>query len=317
MSVRVLRLPALVALVASLAACGDDTGGAGGGGEGGGDATTSTSTGDTTSSTGGSGGGDATTTTGAGAGSACDFPEDNPSAAAPTAVDEVAGIVLTTDGDPVAESEVQVCGRDICLYGETNDAGEFVVAHDGTELDKPILKAGDGLDVAKFGFALPAEGESATATVPVLVDGGTVLETGAAAEADGVTLTVADDGVVALNLLDFSDPGEDTFRAAVVPLDLTDTIAPDEGFEMIVGLGPHETRFCPPASLSIPNDAALEPGTAVELVLYGLQVGENFVPYGEWSPIATGTVSEDGSVITTDDGEGIPVLGPVGVRVVN
>ena len=65
----------------------------------------------------------------------------------------------------------------------------------------------------------------------------------------------------------------------MVPLDLTDTVAPGEGFEMIVGLGPHETRFCPGAALSVPNDAALEPGTAVDFVLYGLQVGEGFVPY--------------------------------------
>jgi hypothetical protein len=327
MSAPALRLPVLVVLVASLAAtglvaCGDDTGGAGGGGQGGdgqgGDgkgATGSTTGGDGgAGTTSGAGGDDASSTTGTGAGEACPWPEDDPSAPAPTAVTEVSGTVLTTDGDPVADSEVQVCGRDNCLYGDTNAEGAFVVNHDGSELDKPIVKAGDGLALAKLGFAFPTDGEPVEATVPVLADSGTAIAPGASADAGGVTLTVATDGEVALNLLDFGDPGEDTFRAAVVPADQVEAVAPGQGFAMIVGLGPHETRFCPAAALSVPNDAGLEPGAAVEVFLYGLQVGEAFVPYGEWEKIADATVSDDGTVITTNDGEGLPVLGPIGLR---
>src|SRR5690606_30733872 len=137
------------------------------------------------------------------------------------------------------------------------------------------------------------------------------------AEAAGVTLTVPAGGAVALNLLDFSGAGEDTLRAAIVPVDQTDDVAPGEGLDLVVGLGPYETRFCPPAALEVANDAGLAPGTAVEFLLYGLQIGEGFVPYGEWAKVADGTVSDDGEVITTNDGEGIPVLGPVAIRVAN
>lgn len=318
MSASALRYPVLVALVASLVACGDDdTGGSAGGGQGGDDAGSTTTSGDTSSTTGGGAGGDDASSTGAGAGGACEFPDPNPSAPAPTAVDQVTGTVFTTDGDPIAETEVQVCGRDNCLYGATNDEGAFVVNHDGGELDKPIIKAGNGLEILKMGFAFPADGEPVEAVVPALTDSGTALVAGATAEADGVTLTVDADGVVALNLLDFSDPGEDTFRAAVVAADQVEALAPGEGFAMVVGLGPYETRFCPAAALSVPNDAGLEAGSAVEFFLYGLQVGEGFVPYGEWGKVADGVVSDDGSVITTADGEGLEVLGPVAVRAAN
>jgi hypothetical protein len=43
-------------------------------------------------------------------------------------------------------------------------------------------------------------------------------------------------------------------------------------------------------------------------------VADAAVPYGTWGSIGTGTVSADGTTISTDDGagNGIPVLGMVG-----
>ncbi len=304
----------LLVLGLSLAACGDDDAGGGSGGASGqgGDAATATTT--DAASTGA--GGDASSSTGAGASAACPYPEGVETSPQPTTVTQVIGVVLDADGEPLAGAEVQVCGKDLCLYGDTDGDGSFVVVNDSDqELDTPVVKAGDGIALAKLGFALPAADEEVEARTIALADSGTAMVAGAVAEADGVTLTLADDGAVALNLLDFGDPGEDSFRAAVFPLDLVDIVAPGEGFDMVVALGPYETRFCPPAQLTVPNDAELPAGSAVDIYLYGLQIGDSFVPYGTWDKIADGVVSDDGSTISTD-AEAIPVLGPIGIRAV-
>jgi hypothetical protein len=307
---------AIAALGVSLGACGDDAGGSGSGGGGTGGAGATTATSGSSGSTTTSGVGPSTTGTG-GQGVDCELPLEgvttNPQ---PTEVGEVRGTVVDLDGEPVGGSEVQVCGKDLCLYGDTESDGSFVVNNDsGQELDTPIVKAGDGIALAKIGYALPADGEEVEAITAALVDSGTAMEGGAAAEADGVTLTIASDGAVGLNLLDFGDPGEDTFRAAVIPQDQVDLVAPGEAFDMVVALGPHETVFCPPAQLTVPNDAGLEPGAEVDVFLYGLQIGDAFVAYGSWDRIAGGVVSDDGTTITTD-AEAIPVLGPVAFRLV-
>jgi hypothetical protein len=304
----------IVALGVSLGACGDDAGGSGtgsgGGGTGGGAAsTTGAATGTTTGAVG--------PTTGAGGGGEvdCKLPVDGvDTSPQPTEVGEVRGTVLDLDGEPVTDAEVQVCGKNLCLYGDTGPDGGFVVTNtSGEELDTPIVKSGDGLAFARFGYAMPVDGEEVDATTAALTDSGTAMAAGAVAEADGVTLTIAADGVVGINLLDFGDPGEDTFRAAVIPQDQVDLIAPGEAFDMVIGLGPHETLFCPAAQLTVPNDAGLAAGAEVDVLLYGLQIGDSFVAYGTWSRVAGGVVSEDGATITTD-AEALPVLGPIGIR---
>ncbi len=312
--------PVLVCLGFAAAACGDDAGGEGGSGTGG-DATASTggpSSGTEATSSAGNGGGDATSTaSGAGGDPAeCDFPPSNATSPQIREFETVAGTVTTVDGEPVAADAVQVCGINLCLYGETDESGEVLVAQGPTPLDVPIFKAGDGLDRAKIGYPVPPGGGEIeiSATTIDLVDSGTAMEAGAEADADGVVLTIADAGLVGLNILEFGDPGQDTFRAAVIPAAFIDLVAPDQGFVAVVGLGPHETIFCPPAGLSIPNDADLEPGTEVEFVQQGLETGQYFVDYGQWGQVATGHVSDDGATITTDDGQGIPIISAIGVR---
>ena len=310
--------PALVVVLA-LAACGDDSSGTGGSGSGG-DATGSTTTGGpgATTTTGGTGGGDTSSTTTGGGGDApeCNFPDAVETTPNIVVFDVFEGSAVTVDGSPVANEQIQVCGINLCLFGDTDADGNVTVTQGSDPLDVPLFKIGDGLVRAKIGFPLPDVGGTVevVGTTLELGDSGTAIASGAVADADGIVLTVAADGLVGLNELDYSDPGEDTFRAALVPADSLDAVAPGQDFLAIVGLGPHETIFCPPAALEIPNDAGLEPGAAVELVQQGLETGQYFTLYGEWERVALGHVSEDGATIATDDGEGIPILSTIGIR---
>jgi len=308
--------PVFVCLGLFAVACGDDTGGAGGSDGSGGDSTASNSASGTeaTTSTGEGGSGPGTGTGGEGP-AECEFP-------APITVDEriqefvtFRGTAVDADGQPLVAEPVQVCGINICLFETTNANGEVTVAQGEDPLDTPLFKVGDGLVRAKIGYSLPEGDEpQVDGTTIDLVDSGTALATGASAEADGVVLTIADDAAVGLNLLEFGGAGEDTFRAAVVPSNLTDTIAPGEGFAIVVALGPHETLFCPSAAIEIPNDTDLAAGTAVEIVQQGLEIGSYFTEYGTWERVALGHVSDDGATIVTDEGQGLPILSSIGVR---
>lgn len=305
----------LLGLGLSVVACGDDSGG-GGGSDGSGGATATSSGTDATTTSVGAGGDGTTSTTGAGGDAPeCDPPGSVETDPLPRGFESVQATVLDLDGDPIAGDAIQVCGIDLCLTGDTNEDGFVVVSHDGTPLDAPIFKAGDGLLLAKIGFPLPAgEPVVLTATTFGLADSGTAMAAGASAEADGVVLAIAEDGAVGFNLLEFGGSGEDTFRASVVPPELIEDVAAGEGFVALVGLGPNETFLCPPAGLAIPNDAGLAAGTPVEFVQQGLETAQYFTLYGQWGQIALGHVSDDGSTIATDDGEGIPILSAVGVR---
>lgn len=89
----------------------------------------------------------------------------------------------------------------------------------------------------------------------------------------------------------------------------------DLGLGALFGLGPLETRLCPPAQLTVANVPGWEPGTLVEFLLHGSDISEEWAPYGGWAPVSTGFVSDDGSTIATESGRGLPVLGLIGVRI--
>ncbi len=309
----------LLCLAFASVACGDDAGD----GSGGGDTTSATGSPTTGTEAGSTGTGDSGSTGAGGEEPECDFPDQ---VETPPQVREFAtfnGTVVTTDGDPVVDDAVQVCGINICLYGNTdaegvvrNEDGGVGIPQGEVPLNVPIFKVGDGLERAKVGYSFPAAGDdvSIDGTTIALADSGTTLEGGATAEADGVILSIPAEGLVGLNILEFGDPGQDTFRAAVVPADFIDVLAPGQDLIALAGLGPNETIFCPVAGLAIPNDTDLEAGTEVEFVQQSLETGQFFGAYGQWERVAVGRVSEDGATFETDAGEGIPILSTIGVR---
>ncbi|MBM4361854.1 MAG: hypothetical protein FJ104_04180, partial [Deltaproteobacteria bacterium] len=69
-----------------------------------------------------------------------------------------------------------------------------------------------------------------------------------------------------------------------------------------------------PATLILPNRTGLPAGTAVEILLHGVEVEEEFAPYGGWAKVSDARVSSSGATIETLPGQGLPVLSVVGVR---
>ena len=66
--------------------------------------------------------------------------------------------------------------------------------------------------------------------------------------------------------------------------------------------------------LTVPNTAGWPAGQAVEVFIHGVSVEEEWAPYAGWAKVSGGVVSDDGLSVVSTEGEGLPVLGVVGVR---
>jgi hypothetical protein len=77
---------------------------------------------------------------------------------------------------------------------------------------------------------------------------------------------------------------------------------------------PVGTILCPAAKMTVENTTGLPPGARVEFFVHGVEVSEEWAPYGGWAHVSDGTVSDDGATISTDDAGGIPIVSVVGIR---
>jgi hypothetical protein len=92
-------------------------------------------------------------------------------------------------------------------------------------------------------------------------------------------------------------------------------VDPTLGFEIIVATTPVATEFCPAAELRLPNSLNWVANTPVEFFVHGVEIAEDYAPYGGWAKVSDGSVSPDGvSIVTSEDG-GIPVLGVFGIKI--
>src|SRR6185436_12237369 len=113
--------------------------------------------------------------------------------------------VVDLSGGPVNEG-IQICGFDICL-NVTADASGNVNESPGQQLDRPAFKWGNGTRYAKFAWLLPDQpthtiGTVMTAAFPP-ASGGTTLTPGTSATSNGLTLTIAADTNVEIDLLTY------------------------------------------------------------------------------------------------------------------
>lgn len=295
----------------AVAACGGDDGSGGSGGTGGtgGDGGTGGSGGQTTTTTAKGGGGSG------GAPMECEGPgyEGNE----PTvAVGVVSATIVDQNGSPAANDAVQLCGLDICEYATTSASGA-VAFNANKNLKKPAFKLGDGLIFAKLAI-LVGDGDTnfpeiRTALLPAPGQGD-AFAAGASAKSGGMTIDVPAGATVTIDELLYPEPGDQVFRAAEVPVDASAPVDPKLGFQILFGVSPMETVFCPPAKVHVPNTPGWAAGADVEFFIQGVEIGQHWAPYGEWQKVSDGKVSANGMEVVTADGQGLPVLSSVAVR---
>jgi hypothetical protein len=246
----------------------------------------------------------------------CEGPDYN-EPAEPQQVDSVSALLVDQEGAPLVRENVQVCGTDICIQSQSGLSG-------GVEIDpqqpikKPAFKFGEGLVSARFAWLLPDEpvidlGTVQSVRLPEL-GSGEPLEPGQSASFGGLTIAVPKGGSVGIDEITFQTEEEKLLRAIEVPLDGAPAVVdPSFGFELLYAATPTETTFCPPAQLSVDNSLGWEPGTKVEVWLHGVDVTQQWAPYGGWAKVASARVSSDGARVETTE-PGLPILGVLGFK---
>jgi hypothetical protein len=236
-----------------------------------------------------------------------------------TCVATVQASLVDATGAPVAGQDLLVCGDNLCsLPGQTDSQGatQFELCE---AMVLPALKFLGGPSYVSFATAVTqANTTFAPITVFPLPSAGAAFPVAAGVVTSGpVTLAVAA-GAVTFDPSQPDDANTQAFRAAQV--DVTKVPAPfpaSLGLSVIWGLAPVNATLTPSATLTIPNTEAWPAGSAVDFYMNGVEPAAGVaVPYGAWGPVGTGTVSQDGTTISTDTGtgNGIPVLSMVGVR---
>ncbi|MCB9584156.1 MAG: hypothetical protein H6718_02105 [Polyangiaceae bacterium] len=249
----------------------------------------------------------------------------------PSRVDQVLAKVVNPQGAPVADLLAQVCGTDFCVNGKTDATGAVVTCQSGgqictpginpgQDMTLPAFKYGAGLNFVKFAYPLPSGTTQfdlgTLAIVPLGPPGsGQTLTSGATVTSNEVELTLAENTAVKIDQLTYLTEDEQQFRAVVFdPADAPDAVDPSLNLELLVGTTPIETEFCPAATLSLPNSKGWAADADVEFFVHGVSIEEEWAPYAGWAKVSDGKVSSDGTKVVTNDGEGIPHLSVIGVR---
>jgi hypothetical protein len=236
---------------------------------------------------------------------------------APQQVDAVSAKLVDLDEEPLSFEFVQVCGTDICIQGKATQSGSVSVGP-RQAITKPAFKFGEGKVSPRFARLLPNEpsvdfGVVHSVRLPAL-DSGVALIASNDASSGGLTLSFEANSQIKIDKLTFGEPEEQKLRALQVPLDRAqDLIDPDLGLELLYAATPTSTQFCPPARLQVDNTEGWEPGTEVEVLLHGVEIDEEWAPYGGWAKVSDARVSDDGTRIETTS-PGLPLLGVLGFR---
>ncbi len=234
---------------------------------------------------------------------------------APVKIDEVDAVVQDAHLIGVPSLPVQVCGIDQCFNGSSGKDGKTVVTPH-TSLTRPAFKYGDGFEYGELaaplsGSATQDLGYVAAVALPAFADGAVFPKDGDVSNGD-VTLTLAKGSDVEHDHLTYEDDADLVFRSAQIPI-VRSVEALDVTYELAYALAPLGTTFCPPAQLTLKNTQHWANGTEVDVFIQGLDVAEQWAPYGTWTKVAEASVSADGETITTTSG-GIPILSSIAVR---
>jgi len=231
----------------------------------------------------------------------------------PEALGTITGQIVDEQGEPTSSGLVQICGKDICINARVGENGRLSEAVNKT-LDSPACKWGDGFTWAKLALPLPVGdsdlGQLMTARLPDYSES-VPLTPGKRASSGGVTIELDRSAHIDVNALDYESDAEQGFRAVAIPKPALALMGED--FVVGYALSPLETRICPSPALELENAERLDPGTELELFMLGLDVNEAFAPYGRWTQIGNGQVSDDGQ--TLEFPSGLPLLTAIAVKV--
>jgi hypothetical protein len=236
-----------------------------------------------------------------------------------TCVVSVQASLVDPSGAPVSGEPLLVCGDNLCsLPGVTNSQGstQFFLCE---QMVSPALKLIAGPSYVSFATAVTqSEATFPPITVVPLPATGDAFPSGAGTVTSGPVTLAVGAGAVTFDPSQPTDANTQSFRAAQVDVAKVPAALPASlTLDAIWGLAPVNATLSPPGALTLPNSASYPAGSRVDLYMNGVEPEASAaVPYGTWGPVGTGTVSADGTTITTDSGtgNGIPVLSMVGVR---
>ena len=241
------------------------------------------------------------------------FSDGNPS----RTITSVSATVTDLGGTPIQQLAVQVSGVDLTYPGTTGANGAVTVSP-GHQLHDPAFRFGDALTYARLEIPLTmattALGTIATAPLPV---GGTAFVPGGSATSGGVTVGLDAGATVLVDELTYDTADKQKFRAVELPVDKVGPLVTASGLDLalVFGMAPAGTLFCPPAQITVPNDAALPANAQVEFFIQGSDAGQQWAPFAGWTKISDGQVSADAFGVSTVNGAGFPILeGVFGVR---
>lgn len=234
----------------------------------------------------------------------------------PQQVNAVSALLIDQNGEPVPDEDVQVCGTDICIKGRSSSQGGVQIAVE-QRITKPALKYGEGKVNARFAWLLPDEpeielGSLRTVRLPDL-GAGEALVAGTSATSQGLTLAVPEGARVRFDTITFRTADEKRLRAVRVPPESAPAVLSEAGFDLVYAATPTDTTFCPPAALSIENTEGWAAGSAVEVWLHGVDIAEEWAPYGGFAKVSDARVSADGARIEARE-PGLPMLGVLGFK---
>lgn len=208
------------------------------------------------------------------------------------------GTVHDLAAAPIGNLPVTILGVDLALAGKTSGAGGFSLAIN-QNLKRPALIFGDGLTYARLAAPVTTGAPDLALVDAPLPATGAAIAAGATATSGPLTLAVPTGASVAIDTLTYDTPDKQQLRAVAIPIASESAVVPAAmNFELLIGVAPVDSLFCPPATLTVPNSPGWPANAAVEVFGLETDVGQEWAPFGQWGKLADGHVSADGLTIS-------------------
>ncbi len=240
--------------------------------------------------------------------------------------------IVDETGAPVGGQPLFICGIDICSDPATTQADGTASITTSLSMRKAAFKFGDTLNYAELAIPLTMPTTDFTSGgTAVLVTGklagkpGATLTPGGDATSGDVTLSIPAGASVGIDGLVYTTPDQQKLRAVSVPITSDGPVlasAGVSGFSLLYAVAPAETLLCPAVKVTValshktttPNDLGWAPGAAVEFWMMTTDTSQTYAPYAGWAKMSDGTVSADGTSVSTDSPGGFIFLENFAIR---